>query len=233
MFNHETLSPAIVTAKIEKFYYHHKFLNKVYWNFVIFVVKSSTPTLRSVRELITHLNYTDMLTQKIQDALNAQVNAEIWSAYLYLSMSCHFENEGYAGIANWFKVQWKEELDHAEIFMNYINSRSGRVELKAIDAVPTQWDSILDAFKATLEHEQKVTAMINNIYALAEAENDYATRDRLNWFVSEQVEEEESARAIIDKVKMVGDNGMGRYMIDQELGARTYSTPSPLATAAD
>lgn len=172
-----------------------------------------------------------MLSPKIQDALNAQVNAEIWSAYLYLSMSCYFESEGYAGIANWFKVQWKEELDHAEIFRNYIHSRSGRVELKAIDSVPTEWKSILDAFEATLEHEQKVTAMINNIYALAEAENDYATRDRLAWFVSEQVEEEESARTIIDKVKMIGDNGMGRYMLDQELAARTYTQASPLATA--
>ncbi|MCH5345646.1 MAG: ferritin [Muribaculaceae bacterium] len=172
-----------------------------------------------------------MLSSKIQDALNAQVNAEIWSAYLYLSMSCYFESEGYAGIANWFKVQWKEELDHAEIFRNYIHSRSGRVELKAIDSVPTEWKSILDAFEATLEHEQKVTAMINNIYALAEAENDYATRDRLAWFVSEQVEEEESARTIIDKVKMIGDNGMGRYMLDQELAARTYTQASPLATA--
>lgn len=172
-----------------------------------------------------------MLSNKIQDALNAQINAEFWSAYLYLSMSNYFGAEGYPGIANWFKVQYQEELAHTEIFMNYVNSRDGRVMLKAIDAVPTEWESILDAFVSTLEHERKVTSLINNLYALAEQENDYATRDRLNWFVSEQVEEEENVRSILDKVKMVGDNGMGRYMIDQELAARTYTAPSILTSA--
>lgn len=117
--------------------------------------------------------------------------------------------------------------------MNYINQRGGRVVLKPIDAVDTEWSSPLDAFTATLAHEEKVTSLINGVYAIAEAENDYATRDRLNWFVSEQVEEEETARAIIDKIKLVGDNTMGLYMIDQELGARTYNTPSPLASSAD
>lgn len=174
-----------------------------------------------------------MLNNKIQDALNAQINAEFWSAYLYLSMSMHFEAEGRAGIANWFAIQFKEEQAHAQIFMNYINQRGGRVVLKPIDAVDTEWSSPLDAFTATLAHEEKVTSLINGVYAIAEAENDYATRDRLNWFVSEQVEEEETARAIIDKIKLVGDNTMGLYMIDQELGARTYNTPSPLASSAD
>ncbi len=171
-----------------------------------------------------------MISNKIQDALNAQINAELWSAYLYLSMGMHFEAEGRPGIANWFKVQFKEEQAHAEIFMNYLNQRGGKVELKAIDAVPTTWDSPLDAFKATLEHEQKVTALINAIYALAEQENDYATRDRLNWFVTEQVEEEDNARQLIDKFSMIGDNGMGLYMLDQELAARTYVAPSILAS---
>lgn len=174
-----------------------------------------------------------MLSNKVQDAINAQINAEFWSAYLYLSMAMHFENVGLSGIANWYKIQFKEEQDHAQIFMNYINQRGGRVELKPIDAVDTEWSSPLDAFIATLAHEEKVTSLINGVYAIAEAENDYATRDRLNWFVSEQVEEEETARAIIDKIKLVGDNTMGLYMIDQELGARTYSTPSPLASSAD
>ncbi len=170
-----------------------------------------------------------MLNSKIQDALNVQINAELWSAYLYLSMAQHFEAEGLPGVANWFKVQFKEEQDHAEIFMNYINQRGGRVELKAIDAVPTTWASPLDAFKATLEHEKKVTSLINDLYHLAEAEKDYATRDRLNWFVTEQVEEEDNCRQLIDKCSLIGDNGMGLYMLDQELGARTYTQAAPLA----
>ncbi len=172
-----------------------------------------------------------MLSNKIQDALNAQINAEFWSAYLYLSMSNYYSAEGYPGIANWFKVQYQEELAHTEIFMNYVNSRGGRVTLQPIAEVPVEWSSILDVFTATLEHEQKVTSMINNLYSLAEQENDYATRDRLNWFVSEQVEEEDNVRSILDKVKMVGDNGMGRYMLDQELATRTYTAPAALTSA--
>ena len=172
-----------------------------------------------------------MLSNKLQDALNQQINAELWSAYLYLSMGLHFEAEGLPGVANWFKIQFREEQDHATIFMNYINQRGGRVELKPIDAVETRWDSPLAAFEATLAHERNVTALINNLYALAEEEHDYATRDRLNWFVSEQVEEEENARELIDKFKLIDGNGMGLYMLNQELAARVYSTPSPLATA--
>ena len=172
-----------------------------------------------------------MLSKTIEDAINAQVNAELWSAYLYLSMAHNFEADGKSGIANWFKVQFKEEQAHAEIFMNYINQRGGRVWLKPIDAVETEWATPLDAFKATLEHERKVTAMINNLYALAEAEHDYATREMLNWFISEQVEEEESAQQLIDKFTLIGNDGMGIYMLDQELAARVYNEPSPLATA--
>lgn len=170
-----------------------------------------------------------MLTNKVQDALNAQINAELWSAYLYLSMAMHFQAEGRAGVANWFNIQFKEEQAHAQILMNYVNQRGGRVVLAPIAAVPTSWDSILDAFKATLEHERKVTGLINNLFSLAEQEKDYATRDRLQWFVSEQVEEEDNCRTLIDKFSLVGDNGMGIYMLDNELAARTYTEPSPLA----
>lgn len=169
-----------------------------------------------------------MLSEKMQDALNEQINAELWSAYLYLSMGMQFENNGMAGVANWFKIQFKEEQAHAEIFMNYINQRGGRVILKAIDAVPTEWATPLEAFKATLEHERKVTAMINNLYSIAEAEHDYATRDRLTWFVNEQVEEEENAQILIDKFTLIGNDGMGLYMLNQELAARTYVAPSIL-----
>lgn len=170
-----------------------------------------------------------MLSKKVEDALNAQVNAELWSAYLYLSMAHNFEADGKPGIANWFKIQFQEEQAHAEIFMNYINQRGGRVLLKAIDAVETEWATPLDAFKATLEHEQKVTALINNLYATAESEHDYATREMLNWFVKEQVEEEDSAQELIDKFTLIGNDGMGIYSLDRELATRVFNTPAPLA----
>ncbi len=165
----------------------------------------------------------------MENALNEQINAELWSAYLYLSMAMQFENSGMSGVANWFKIQFKEEQAHAEIFMNYINQRGGRVILKPIAAVDAEWASPLDAFKATLAHERKVTAMINNLYAIAESEHDYATRDRMAWFVNEQVEEEETAQQLIDKFTLIGNDGMGLYMLNQELAARTYTAPSILA----
>lgn len=170
-----------------------------------------------------------MISPKLQDAINAQINAEFWSAYLYLSMAMHFEAEGHAGLANWFKIQFKEEQAHAEIFMNYLNSRGGRVVLKPIADVPTSWANPLDAFEATLAHEEKVTALINGIYAIAEAEHDYATCNKLDWFVSEQVEEEETARGLIDRFKLIGDNGLALYTVNQELATRTYTVPAPLA----
>ena len=170
-----------------------------------------------------------MISPKIQDAINAQINAELWSAYLYLAMGMHFESEGRAGIANWFRIQFKEEQAHAEIFINYLNSRGGRVVLKPIDAVPESWESPLAACEATLAHEQKVTALINNLYALAEAEHDYATRGKLDWFVSEQVEEEETATNFIERLKLIGNDGLALYMLDQELASRVYNVPAPLA----
>ncbi|MBJ2167468.1 MAG: ferritin [Muribaculaceae bacterium] len=173
-----------------------------------------------------------MLNNKINDAINAQINAELWSAYLYLSMAMQLEDAGHAGFANWFRIQFKEEQAHAEIFMNYVVSRGGRVVLKAIDAVPTEWKCPLCVFEDTLAHEQKVTALINDLYALAEAEHDYATRGMLDWFVNEQVEEEETAKNMIDRLKLIGDNGFGLYMMDQELGARVYNVPAPLAAKA-
>lgn len=170
-----------------------------------------------------------MLSKTIENALNEQVNAEFWSAYLYLAMACNFEAEGLAGVANWFRIQFQEEQAHAQIFMNYINSRGGRVVLKPIAAVPDKWDNAVAAYRDTLAHEQKVTALINNLYALAEQEHDYATREKLNWFISEQVEEEETAKELIDKLQLIGDNGYGLYMLDQELAARVFTTPAPLA----
>lgn len=170
-----------------------------------------------------------MITKKMNDALNAQINWEFWSGYLYLSVAQHFESVGLKGIANWFSIQYKEELDHALIFINYVNARGGRVTLAPIAEVPQSWESPLDAYKFTLEHEQKVTALINNLYQLAEDEKDFATRQMLNWFVAEQVEEEDTARELIDKFTLIGNDGMGIYQLDIELGSRTYTQASPLA----
>ena len=166
-----------------------------------------------------------MLQKKIEDALNAQVNAELWSAYLYLSMSLHFEHEGLKGVSNWFKIQFQEEQAHALALMDYLNARDAKVELKPIAEVPTSWDSPLAAFQATLEHEKTVTASINNLYAMAEDAKDFATRQKLLTFIAEQVEEEESVRQIIDDLKLVGNDGTGLLQIDRELGSRTYTAP--------
>ena len=152
-----------------------------------------------------------MLSKKIEEALNAQVNAEFWSAYLYLSMSTNFAVKGNPGFANWFETQFKEEQDHALIFTKYILSRGGKVTLAPIAEVKTEWNTPLSAFEDTLVHEQKVTSMINDLYALATAEKD------------------ETAQGIIDSLKMIKDNGFGIYTLDKELGARTYTQAAPLA----
>lgn len=164
----------------------------------------------------------------MQSAINAQINAEMWSAYLYLSMSMAAADKGMKGVANWFAIQFKEEQDHAQIFINYLLSRGGRVLLEPIAAVEQEWESVLAMFEQTLTHEQKVTALIHDIYNLAIEEKDHATRSMLTWFVDEQVEEEDSAREIIDQLRMVDCNKLGLYMIDKEMAARVYSTPTPL-----
>ena len=169
-----------------------------------------------------------MLSKEVEKALNEQINAELWSAYLYLSMSMYFAAEGSNGIANWFAVQFKEEQDHAKILYNFVVARGGRVVLAPIDAVPAEWNSLLEVFEETLKHEQKVTSLINNLYAIALDEKDFATQSMLKWFIDEQVEEEETAQGIIDNLKMIADNGYGQYMLDKELAARAYTQASPL-----
>ena len=170
-----------------------------------------------------------MISKRMQDAINAQINAELWSAYLYLSMSMDAADKGLKGVANWFAIQFKEEQDHAQIFINYMHSQGARVELAPIAAVDTEWDSAKAMFEQTLTHEQKVTSLIHNLCAIAAEEKDVATANRLAWFVDEQVEEEESARDIIDQLRMVEGNNYGLYMIDKEMAARVYTAPSPLA----
>ena len=171
-----------------------------------------------------------MLSNRLHEAINAQINAELWSAYLYLAMSMDAEAKGLKGVANWFHVQYLEEQDHARIFMNYLNSRDAKVVLQPIAEVPTEWGSVLEMFKQTLEHEKKVTALINNLAFIANEDRDFASINRLVWFIDEQVEEEENAREMISAVEAVDGNKYGMYMLDKELAARTYTTPSPLAT---
>ena len=172
-----------------------------------------------------------MLSTRLHNAINAQVNAELWSAYLYLAMSLDAEAKGYKGVANWFYIQFQEEQAHARIFMNYLNSRDAKVELLPVEAVPSTWESVLEMFKQTLEHEKKVTSLIQNLVAIAKEDKDYASENRLIWFIDEQIEEEESARDMIFNLEAVEDNKYGMYMLDKELAARVYNVPSPLATA--
>lgn len=163
-----------------------------------------------------------MLSKKLEDAINKQINAELWSAYLYLSMSSHFTNEGLPGVANWFVMQFHEEQEHAMKFMEYMYEKGSKVELEPIEKVDTSWGSLLEAFEDTLAHEKVVTGLINDLMTLAREEKDYATEIMLQWFVSEQVEEEDSVNEILDTLRLIGDKGQAIYMLDKELGKRTH-----------
>ena len=174
-----------------------------------------------------------MLSTKLHAAINEQINAELWSAYLYLSMSMDAEAKGLRGVANWFYVQWLEEQDHARILMNYLNSRDAKVALKPIKPVQTEWSSILEMFQETLRHEKVVTSMINNLAAIAAEDKDFASSNMLVWFINEQVEEEESARDKIFAVESVEGNKYGMYQLDKELATRVYTQASPLAKSAE
>ena len=174
-----------------------------------------------------------MLSEKLKNAINEQINAELWSAYLYLSRSMDAEAKGYKGVANWFFVQWQEEQDHARIFMNYLNSRDEKVELKPIKEVPVAWNSVLEMFQETLKHEKVVTSLINNLAAIAAEDRDFASSNMLIWFIDEQIEEEENARDMIFAAESVEGDKYGMYQLDKELAARTYTQASPLATSAE
>lgn len=164
-----------------------------------------------------------MLGQKMQDALNKQINAEMHSAYLYLSMSAHFQSKNLTGFAVWMKVQAKEETGHAMKMYDYVHDRGGRVKLTAIDAPPVEWESPLAIFEAAHGHEQKITGMIHKLVDLAASEGDHATNNFLQWFVKEQVEEEANADAIVQKLKMMKDFPGGIFIMDKELSARGAS----------
>ncbi|MEF8879797.1 MAG: ferritin [Candidatus Thermoplasmatota archaeon] len=164
-----------------------------------------------------------MLSKKMEEALNEQINAELWSGYLYLSMAGYFDSISLDGFANWMQAQAQEEVNHAMRIYNHIVERGGRVKLSAIDDVPTDWDSPLDAFEYTYKHEQKVTGLIEDLVDLAEKEKDRASYNMLQWFIEEQVEEEDSADEIVDKLKLIGDSGNGLFMLDSELGQRQFT----------
>lgn len=161
-----------------------------------------------------------MLSKKLEEALNKQINAEFWSAYLYLSMSSYLESEGLGGMALWMQKQFAEEQEHAMKLYNYVLDKGGRVLLQPIAAVETKWKGALDVFEATLKHEEFVTSLINDLCSLSVKEKDYSTESFLLWFVNEQVEEEKNAREIIDKLKLIGKDGYGIYQFDKEMGQR-------------
>ena len=163
-----------------------------------------------------------MLSKRMQEELNKQINAEFWSAYLYLSMSAWFEDKNLAGFANWMKVQYQEETTHAMKIFDYVNERGGRVLLQPIAAVDTKWEDETDVFETTLKHEQKVTSLINNLVNIAIEEKDHATNNMLQWFVEEQVEEESNADEILQQLKMLKGNPHGILMLDRELKQRTF-----------
>jgi ferritin len=169
-----------------------------------------------------------MLSEKMEKALNDQMNAEMYSFYLYLSMNAYFKSIGLEGFSNWMYAQAQEELMHSMKFYEFINQRGGRVTLRQIEAPPTEWDSPLAVFEATLQHEQKVTGLINDLVEIALQEHDHATHIFLQWFVTEQVEEEESVNGVLEQLKLLSDAKGGLFMVDRELAKR-----SPLTTTKE
>ena len=167
-----------------------------------------------------------MLTEKMEQALNDQINAELFSSYLYYSMAAYFKDVSLDGFANWMIIQAQEEMVHAQKFFDYINERRDRVVLEAIAKPDKEWDSALIAFEQAFKHEQYITGRINDLVALSLEEKDNATYNFLQWFVSEQVEEEASVDEVVQKLKLVDGFGAGIFMIDQELGGRIVSPPA-------
>lgn len=172
-----------------------------------------------------------MLNEKIQQAFNKQINAELYSSYLYLSMAAYFDSINLTGAAHWMRCQAQEELVHAMKFYTFVDERGGRVILEPIEGPPTVWESPLHAFEDAYQHETKVTALINGLVDLALQERDHAANNFLQWFVAEQVEEEASTDTVVQKLKLAGSQGSGLFMIDRELGARVFTLPTTPAEA--
>ena len=167
-----------------------------------------------------------MLSKKMEKAINQQINAELYSSYLYLSMATYFESISLSGFSNWMRQQAQEELFHGMKMFDFVCERGGRVTLEAIDKPPAKWASPLDVMKNVLSHEQKVTGLINDLVNLALDERDHATNIFLQWFVSEQVEEEDTAGSLVDKLKLIGKDANGLFMLDTELGQRIFTMPA-------
>lgn len=164
-----------------------------------------------------------MLKPSIEAAINDQINHEFEAAYLYLSMSAHFESCGLPGFATWMRLQSQEELTHGMKLFDYVHARGGRAKLHEIGAPPQQFGKPLEVTRLVLEHEQKVTQLINHLYEIAAQERDYVTAAQLQWFLSEQVEEEKSAGDIVARLEIAGDNANALLVIDRELGTRTQA----------
>jgi ferritin len=170
-----------------------------------------------------------MLSQKVQDAINDQINAELYSAYLYYSMAAYFESISLKGFSHWMRVQALEEMTHVQKFFSYLNDRGSRVLMKPIEAPPSDWASPLAVFEEAYAHEVKVTDLINKLMDLALAESDHASCNFLQWFVGEQVEEEASADEVVQKLKLVNKTEGGLFLLDQELDKRSFVPPPDLA----
>lgn len=167
-----------------------------------------------------------MIHETIQQALIEQLNKEFHSAYIYLGMSAYCSKEGFNGASNWFLIQYQEEVAHGMKLFKYLEDQHVAIELPAIEAVKVEFDSLLDVFRASLAHEQYMTQNLNNLSDIAMKEKDHATYNLLQWYVTEQVEEEATVSEIIDHIKLVGDNGYGLYTIDKELAKRTFTDPT-------
>lgn len=165
------------------------------------------------------------MNKKVSEALVNQVNKEFYSAYLYLAMNQYFENETMAGMANWMYQQFLEEQFHAMKMVKYLNSRGVKVELQAIERPTINWTSMVSVFDDVLDHEKSITASINKIQSLSVQEEDFATMNFLQWFIDEQIEEEENATNILKQLQLIGDNGYGLLMLDKELAVRKFVEP--------
>ncbi|MCD6250285.1 MAG: ferritin [candidate division Zixibacteria bacterium] len=167
-----------------------------------------------------------MINEKMQDAFNKQVTAEFYSAHLYLSMAAYLESIDLPGFANWMRIQYQEEVSHAMKMFDYVVERDGRATITGFEDPQVEWKSALDIFEGAYSHEQKVTGLINNLMDIAITEKDHAANIFLQWFVNEQVEEEASAKGIIQQLKMLGDSKGGLFQMDRELGQRVFTPPA-------
>jgi len=170
-----------------------------------------------------------MIPKKVEDAFSEQVKYELESAYIYLGMAAYFDGAGFAGMGRWMRAQVQEELTHAMRFYKHIIDRGGQVTLYPLSVPPQDWKSPLQAFEAAYEHEKFITGRINTLVKLAQAEGDHASATLLQWFVDEQVEEEDSTSRVVQDLKLIGNDGRGLLMLDRELGQRTFVLPPELA----